>query len=220
MVTAGFRECLVGKAFPQDTCEILCFANLLYLIHLISTHTIYTHITHILRGVLLERKLQPLPLRVRDCHTHNFLHNPLWFSSTPTSPYPNPCGVDSPNTYHTHPECKVRFWYCWEALEEGICLVDAIGLNCVIWRAREDKASLSQLVAGVQRAQVHGIDQAWRVFCYSCIPTYSLVDRFTAWRAAERFFAEFFVFLFDNTSACYFVFAFYFPTLLAFILLL
>ena len=41
-----------------------------------------------------------------------------------------------------------------------------------------------------------------------------------AWRAAERFFAEFFDFLFDNTSACYFVFASFFPTLLAFIFLL
>ena len=41
-----------------------------------------------------------------------------------------------------------------------------------------------------------------------------------AWRAAERFFGEFFGFLFDNTSVCYFVFAFFFPILLAFILLL
>ena len=49
---------------------------------------------------------------------------------------------------------------------------------------------------------------------------YSLVDRFTAWRAAERFFAEFFGFLFDNTSWYYLVFASFFLTLLAFILLL
>ena len=50
------------------------------------------------------------------------------------------------------------FWYCWEALEEAICLVDAIELNCLIWRAKEDKASLRQLVAGVWRARVHGAD--------------------------------------------------------------
>ena len=37
---------------------------------------------------------------------------------------------------------------------------------------------------------------------------------------AERFFAEFFGFLFNNTSVCYLVFAFFFPTLLAIILLL
>ena len=38
----------------------------------------------------------------------------------------------------------------------------------------------------------------------------------TAWRVAERFFAEFFDFLFDNTSACYLVFAFSLPLLLCF----
>ena len=37
-------------------------------------------------------------------------------------------------------------------------MVDAIGLNCVIRRVREDKASSSQLVVGAWRAQVHGID--------------------------------------------------------------
>ena len=52
----------------------------------------------------------------------------------------------------------MRFLCCWEALEEAICLVDAIGLNCMIQRAREDKASLSQLVAGAWRAQIHGVD--------------------------------------------------------------
>ena len=61
MVTAGFRECLVGKAFPRDTRKTFCFANLSYLIHEVSTHTIYTHtiythITHILRGVFFREK--------------------------------------------------------------------------------------------------------------------------------------------------------------------
>ena len=57
--------------------------------------------------------------------------------------------LSSTNTYHTHPECKVRFWCCGEVLEEAIWLVDAIGLNCVIWRVREDKAWRNQLVVGV-----------------------------------------------------------------------
>ena len=105
-------------------------------------------------------------------------------------------------------------------MEVAIFLVDAIRLNCMIQRAREDKVSSSQLVAGAWRAQVHGIDYAWRVFCYSCTPTHSLVDRFTVWNAAKRFFAKFFGFLFNNTLVCYLVFAFFFPTLLAFILLL
>ena len=34
----------------------------------------------------------------------------------------------------------------------------AIGLNYRIRKVREDKTSRSPLVAGVQRAQVHGID--------------------------------------------------------------
>ena len=41
-----------------------------------------------------------------------------------------------------------------------------------------------------------------------------------AWRAAERFFVEFFDFLFNNTSACYLVFASFFSTRLHSILLL
>ena len=143
MVTTGFRKCLTSKTFPRDTRKTFCFAILSYLIHPISTHIIYTHITHICWGVLFrEKTLTPnhKPLRVRDCHTHNSLHNPLWFSLTLTSPFPNPWEVDSSNTYHTQSECKVRFWCYWEVLEETIYLVDAIGLNCVIRRAREDKA--------------------------------------------------------------------------------
>ena len=87
-----------------------------------------------------------------------------------------------------------------ESIGMSHSLADAIGLNCNIRKVREDKVPRSQLVAGAWRAQVHRVDQAWRVFCYSCPPTYSLVDQFIAWRAAERFFAEFFGFLFDNTS--------------------
>ena len=62
MVTAGFRKCLAGKAFLRDTRETFCFAILLYLMHLISTHTIYTHITHILRGVLFRGKTLAITL--------------------------------------------------------------------------------------------------------------------------------------------------------------
>ena len=57
-------------------------------------------------------------------------------------------------------------------------VADAIGLNCGIRKAREYKILRSPLVARAWRAQVHGINQAWRVFCYSCSPTYSLIDRF------------------------------------------
>ena len=35
---------------------------------------------------------------------------------------------------------------------------DAIGLNCGIWKAKEDKTPRSPLVAGAWRAQVYGVD--------------------------------------------------------------
>ena len=56
MVTTGFHKCLVSKALLRDTCETFCFANLSYLIHQVSTHTIYTHITHIGWKVLFREK--------------------------------------------------------------------------------------------------------------------------------------------------------------------
>ena len=56
MLTVGFREYFVGKAFLRDTRETFCFAILSYLIHHVFTHTIYTIITHILRGVLFREK--------------------------------------------------------------------------------------------------------------------------------------------------------------------
>ena len=52
------------------------------------------------------------------------------------------------------------------------------------------------------KAQVHLVDQAQRVFCCSCIPTSFSSGSLTAWRAVERFYAENFGFLFDNTSLC------------------
>ena len=108
----GFRECLMGKAFSW---------NILFCYFVISTlpslypHYIYPHYLHIVRSAF-QRENPSTHLRVRDCHTHNHLHISLWFSSIPTSPYPNPWEVDSPNIYHTQFECKVRFWCCWEAL--------------------------------------------------------------------------------------------------------
>ena len=146
MVTTGFRECLTGKAFLRDTHKTFCFA------------TIYTHIIHILRRVFFREKTLVITLESERLSYPQSSTQFIVVSSTPTSSYPNSWEVDSPNTYHTYPECKVRFWCCWEAFEEAIYLVDAIGLNCVIRRARKDIASSSQLVAGAWRARVHGVD--------------------------------------------------------------
>ena len=57
MVTVGFHKCLASKVFPWDTRKTFCFAILSYLIHPISTYTIYTHITHICWGVLFREKI-------------------------------------------------------------------------------------------------------------------------------------------------------------------
>ena len=48
--------------------------------------------------------------------------------------------------------------------------MDAIGLNCGIQKVREGKTPRNLLVVGAWRAQVHAVDQAWRVFCYSFTP--------------------------------------------------
>ena len=37
---------------------------------------------------------------------------------------------------------------------------------------------------------MHWVDYAWRVYCYPCIPTLFSSGLFTAWKAAERFYAE------------------------------
>ena len=61
METTVSYEYLVGKAFPRDTCETFCSANLYYLIHTFCTHTIYTHITHKCWEVLLRENLSQTP---------------------------------------------------------------------------------------------------------------------------------------------------------------
>ena len=119
METTGFRECLAGKTFPRDTRETFCFAELSYLIHIICTHTIYTHITHKCWGVLLRENPNHNPWEL-EILIPKFLYTiHCGFSSTPTCPFLYLWEVDSPNTYHTHSECKMRFWCCWEVLEEA-----------------------------------------------------------------------------------------------------
>ena len=49
---------------------------------------------------------------------------------------------------------------------------------CGIEKTSEDWNSRNSLVDETWRAQVHSEGQAWRIFCYSCTPTYLLKDRF------------------------------------------
>ena len=100
----------------------------------------------------------------------------------------------------------------WEAVRKG-----PISYWLMLWAiAESSKLKKKQVLrnfvgVGAWRAQVHWVDQAWRVFCCSCIPTTFFSGLFTAWRAVERFYAEGFNFLFDNTSCVVFVFASLFP---------
>ena len=114
-----FCKCLAGKAFPRDTHETFCFARLSFLIHSILTHTIYTPITHICWGVLLIENPNHKHWELEIVIPTILYTITCGFSSTLTSPFPYHWEVDSPNTYHTLSECQVRFWCCWEALEEA-----------------------------------------------------------------------------------------------------
>ena len=136
--------------------------------------------------------------------------------------HPQSSSFDSPNSYtltlfidislrgtfsqilslHTHISEKV--FRCLESNSEGTNLFWlmqwAIAGSSKLKKTRFGVTLLEQEVS---RAQVHQVDQAWRVFCYSCIPTSFSSGLLTVWKAVERFFVEYFGFLFDNTSPCY-----------------
>ena len=75
-----------------------------------------------------------------------------------------------------------------ESVRRSHSLADAIGLNCKIRKARENKIPRSLLVVRVWMAQVHGVDLAWRVFCLSCTPNLFYNGSILTWRVAEMFF--------------------------------
>ena len=104
-----------------------------------------------------------------------------------------------PNTTHTHSKC----WECfWSLRSIGRCQGwwKQYGAYCRIRKARED--TVWRNLVGARSLEGLGASGRLgrRVYCYSYIPTNFLVDHFTTWRAVERFFTEFFGFLFDNTS--------------------
>ena len=111
--------CFASKAFSQDTRKTFCFARLSYLIHTLCTHTIYIIITYKSWGVLLRKNPSHKPWELEIVIPTIFYTISCKFSSTLTSPFSYPWEVNSPNTYHTLSECSVRFWCCWEALEEA-----------------------------------------------------------------------------------------------------
>ena len=112
----------------------------------------------------------------------------------------------------TIPTFVRRPFGAWEAVRKG-----PISYWLMLWFVAEfgklKKKQVRYNLVGVeaQRAQVHWVDQAWKVFCCSCIPTTFFSGLFTTWRAAERFYAESFGFVFDNTSYVVLVFTTFFP---------
>ena len=117
-----------------------------------------------------------------------------------------------PKSLLTIPTFVRRPFGAWEVVRKG-----SISYWLMLWFIAESgklkkKQVRGNLVGvGAWKAQVHWVDQAWRVFCCSCFPTTFLSGLFTAWRAVERFYAEGFGFLFDNTLCVVLVFASLFP---------
>ena len=90
-------------------------------------------------------------------------------------------------------------------------LVDALVKQQNPGSQKRNRFGATSLEQEAWRVQVHWVDQAWKVYCCSCIPTTFSSGLLTAWRAAERFYTEGFVFLFDDTSCVVLVFASLFP---------
>ena len=145
METAVCRKYLAGKAFPWDTRETFCFASLYYQIHTFCTLTIYTYITHKWWGVLLKENPSKNTWELEIIIPTILYTFVCRISSSSTSPFLYHWEVDSTNTYHTLWECQVRFWCCWEALEEakdGRCNMELVVGSGVLDKTRFREALL------------------------------------------------------------------------------
>ena len=119
MEIAVSHKYLVGKAFLRNTREAFCSANLSNLKHTFCAYTIYTHITHKCEESFREKNPSKTAWELEIVIPTILYTFVLGISSSPTSPFPYHWEVDSPNTYHALWECQVKFWCCWEALEEA-----------------------------------------------------------------------------------------------------
>ena len=109
--------------------------------------------------------------------------------------------LPKPFSHHTH-ICEKAVWFFGKQLRRDQFLISrCYGQVAESGKLKKKLVRRNLVGVGTWRVQLHQVDQAWRVFCCSCIPT-TFNGLFTVWRAAKRFFAEFFGFLFDNTSPC------------------
>ena len=129
METTVSHEYLASKAFLRDTREAFCSASLSSLKHTFCAYTIYTHITHKCEESFWEKNPSQTAWELEIVIPTILYTFVLRISSSPTSPFPYHWEVDSPNTYHTLWECQVKFWCCWEVLEEtwnGRCNMELV----------------------------------------------------------------------------------------------
>ena len=161
---------------------------------------------------LPERILKEKPQRKTRLTHPQSLHRDSSNSSTLTLSIVTSLRGSLPKSFLTIPTSVRRPFGAWKAIRKG-----PISYWLILWAiAKSGKLKKKQVrrnLVGVRawRAQVHWVDQVWRVFCYSCIPITFFSGLFTAWRVGKRFYAESFGFLFDNTSCVVFVFASLFP---------
>ena len=153
METAVSREYLAGKAFPRNTHKTFCSASLYCLIHTFCTLIIYTHITHKCDGELLKGNPSKNTWELEIVIPTILYTFVCGISSSPTSPFPYYWEVNSPNTYHTIWECPVRFWCCWETLEEakdGRCNMELVVGSRELDKTRFREALLEEELGGLR----------------------------------------------------------------------
>ena len=114
-------------------------------------------------------------------------------------------------SHHTH-ICEKAIWCFGKQLRrDQFHISRCYGQVAESGKLKKKQVLRNLVEVGAQRTQVYWINQAWRVFCCSCIPTSFSSGLFTAWRTAERFYAEGFGFLFDSISSVVLMFASLFP---------
>ena len=91
-------------------------------------------------------------------------------------------------------------------------VVNAIGLNCKIRKARRQDSEKFVGSRGLMGSSTWGRLGLEGLLLFVCSNLFSN-GLISTRKVAERFFVEFFGFLFDNTSWRYLVFASLFPTL-------
>ena len=141
METAVPCEYLASKAFPQN---ILFCQTVNSNTHFLCLYYLYPHY-HKCWGVLLRENPSQTPWELEIVIPTILYTIACGFSSTPTFPFPYHWEVDSPNTYHTLLECQMRFWCCWEALEEakdGRCNMELVAESGELDKTRFREALL------------------------------------------------------------------------------